>query len=50
LYGLRVNNVRRGKSVLKYTQIVEGYVEDGKKKTTKVKLFGGVHTEEDLYE
>ena len=47
---LRVNSVKRGKSVLKYAQIVEDYVEDGKKKTRIVKHLGRVHTEEDIEE
>ena len=45
---LRINNVKRGKSVLKYAQIVEDYVEDGKKKTKIVKHLGRVRTEEDI--
>ena len=47
---LRVNSVKRGKSVLKYAQIVEDYVEDGKKKTKIVKHLGRVNTEEDIVE
>ncbi|MHB1492688.1 MAG: hypothetical protein ACYCR7_04795 [Thermoplasmataceae archaeon] len=44
------NDVKRGKSVLKYAQIVEDYVEDEKKKTKIVKHIGRVHTEEDIDE
>ncbi len=47
---LRVNSVKRGKSLLKYAQIVEDYVEDGKKKTRIVKHLGPVHTEKDIEE
>ncbi|MHB1440993.1 MAG: IS1634 family transposase [Cuniculiplasma sp.] len=45
---LRINNVKRGKSVLQYAQIVEDYVEDGKKKTKIVKHLGRVRTGEDI--
>jgi hypothetical protein len=39
LVRLRVNVVKRGKSVLKYPQIIQDYVEDGRKKTKIVKHF-----------
>lgn len=45
---LRVNVVKRGKSVLKYAQIIQDYVEDGKKKTKIVKHLGRVASEEDI--
>ncbi|WP_290704764.1 hypothetical protein [Ferroplasma sp. Type II] len=37
---LRINTVQRGKSVLKYAQIIESYVDSEKKTTRMVKHLG----------
>ncbi|EQD63080.1 Transposase, IS4 family protein, partial [mine drainage metagenome] len=45
---LRINGVKRGKTVLRYAQIIQDYYEDGKKKTKIVKHLGRVRSDEDV--
>ncbi len=45
----RINTVQRGKSVLKYAQINEDYVDNNEKNTTRmVKHLGRVRSEKDI--
>ena len=45
---LRINKIKRGKSVLEYAQIVQDYVEEGKEKTKIVKHLGRVRSDADI--
>ena len=45
---LRINKIKRGKSVLEYAQIVQDYVEEGKEKTKIVKHLGRVRSDTDI--
>jgi transposase len=45
---LRINKIKRGKSVLEYAQIVQDYVEEGKEKTKIVKHLGRIRSDTDL--
>ena len=45
---LRINKIKRGKSILEYAQIVQDYMEEGKEKTKIVKHLGRVRSDADI--